>query len=167
MKNAKVLLSFLIFILASSCGIGNLPSSKNDISNFQDSLQTMIDSELVKGDDLPGYLLYSNAILQDIKFVVKKIDQESKSAVVEFSYVDAMKLADSYSGPLSDAEQYYNYCVNEIMNDRAHRVEKEVTFSYCVAESDCLIETNQDYLDVISGGAYSAYLEMLEGEDIA
>ncbi len=139
-------------------------SSKYNIC--EEALYAKISDEIIPGDNLPLTYQYSNAILNAIKFEVLEINEPTNTITVRFTYVDAISLADSYTGSL-EQDVYYNYCIDRIISGTAPTCTEAIEVHYIVSMSNgsenISIQDNIDLADVMTGGIASIYMEQVRG----
>jgi len=129
-------------------------------------LEQKITSEMVAGEELPIFWMYSNAIREAIEFDIVSCNEKKKEASVKFTYVDAISLADCYAGTLENPELFYQYCVREISAESAPQKTETIRITYSEYENEdelyCIIEDSPELVNVLTGGTYSEYVKILE-----
>ena len=131
------------------------------------ALRAKIQSDIMTGEELPESYQFSNAVLEAISYTIKKDNPEQGTATVTFTYVDIIALADSFGTEQLEPTEYYQRCVNTIVSGGAPMVTQTIEISYTVLVADgvelYVIEDSLALADVLTGGAASAYLELIEG----
>ena len=160
---AAVLAMAAIILLCFGPGKNNKTTKLEALNN---AIQEKINEEMIEGDGLPANLQYVNAMLNAITFEVKSNSERKSSAQVEFTYVDALALAESFGGEKVTSDTYFAYCVEQINGGTAAMGTKKIAVEYEVIESDTNVEyniiVNEELIDILCGGAYFYYLDMLE-----
>lgn len=152
-------------IIALCIGLG-----KNDKTTKQDALsnaiQEKINEEMIEGDGLPTNFQYVNAMLSAISFEVKSNSERKSSAQVEFTYIDAVALAESFGEEISDPEIFYLYCIEMINSQNAPTITEQIRINYTVSDTNntkqYYIEDSLELSDVLTGGMASKYKKMIE-----
>ena len=128
-----------------------------------------IKSEEIPGEALPHSIQYSNAVLGAIHYEVMSCDQKNETAVISFSYVDAIALADQYGESVENIDEFYIYCVDSIMSKTAPVITKEVQVQFAlteeIAQRTYVIQSSPELADVLTGGTFSEYLKLIGGAD--
>lgn len=128
-----------------------------------------IKSEEIPGEALPYSIQYSNAVLGAIRYEVMSCDPKNKTAIISFSYVDAIALADQYGESLENIDEFYTYCVDSIMSKTAPVIAKEVEVQFSLTEKNgqttYVIQSSPELADVLTGGTFSEYLKLIGGAD--
>ena len=133
--------------------------SKKEMENI---ITKVIHNETITGEELPMSQQYANAILNAISYEIIESDEFGK-AVVKFTYIDAMKMADTY-GTVSNSDDFYAFCIQQIQNNVAPLVEATIEVEYrAAADGSVEIVDSIAFADVLTGGAASEFLKLLEG----
>lgn len=140
----------------------NITSGKSNI--YETAIEKKINGAVIQGVDLPLSYQYNNAVLKAIEFEVLEVDKRFNSAIVNFSYVDVLALADTYTESLNDADAFYQYCIDRITNGTAPMLSKTISVSYIVTEyeeiAQCIAIDSLDLADVMTGGVASEYIKL-------
>lgn len=160
---AAVLAMAAIILLCFGPGKNNKTTKLEALNN---AIQEKINEEMIEGDGLPANLQYVNAMLNAITFEVKSNSERKSSAQVEFTYVDALALAESFGGELSDPEFFYLYCIETINSQNAPTITEQIRINYTVSDTNntkqYYIEDSLELSDVLTGGMASKYKKMIE-----
>lgn len=139
---------------------------KTNLDALNNAIQEKINEEMIDGDELPANFQYVNAMLNAISFEVKSNSERKSSAQVEFTYIDALALAESFGEEKVTSDTYFAYCVEQINGGTAATGTKKIAVEYEVIESDTNVEyniiVNEELIDILCGGAYFYYMDMLE-----
>lgn len=143
-------------------------SKREAIKVIDVAIGEKIAAEKIEGTALPTSIQYTNAIVDAIEYQIISVNEENNTALVSFTYVDAIGLADKYGESVENIEGFYTYCVDTISCGEAPFITKEIEVQYDVDESrkenKCLIRNSPDLADALTGGTYSAYIQLLGGE---
>ena len=135
--------------------------------NINKAIAEKIKSEKIPGEALPYSIQYSNTVLGAVHYEVMSCNQRNKTAVVSFSYIDAIALADQYEGPVENIDEFYIYCVDSIVNETAPVIAKEVEIHFDLKEENgqttYIIQSSPELADVLTGGTFSEYLRLIGG----
>ena len=149
-----------VLILSATFVFKNQDNPSNP--KLDTAIDTYIQNELCTGESLPLMLQYQNALLGAITYEVQSCNVDRGTMDVKFTYVDALQLADSFSGSNISADNYYSTCIKAIQSRNCKMITEviSVTFKsyangYALMDSDLL--TN-----VLSGGILDYYLGLLE-----
>lgn len=136
-------------------------------ASFEDALEEKVTSDIIRGEDVPAHIEYSNAVYESISFNVRTNDYKSGMAEVEFTYVDVLALADGSEAEIESQESFYTYCVEQINSGVAPTNTEVIQVSYAILEEDggkrYVIEDTPELANVLTGGAFSVFQSMLEG----
>lgn len=135
---------------------------------YEVAIADKIASEMIQGEKLPLAYQYNNAVLDAIGFRILDTDKSANTAIVKFSYIDVLSLADKYVGSMSDSSLFYTHCIDQIESGKAPTLTKTITVSFAVFESgevEKLIALDSvDFADVLTGGVASAYVKLSGGD---
>lgn len=135
---------------------------------YEVAIAEKIASEMIQGEKLPLAYQYNNAVLNAIGFRILDTDKSTNTAMVKFSYIDILSLADTYVGSMSDSSLFYTHCIDQIESGKAPTLTKTITVSFAVFESgevEKLIALDSvDFADVLTGGVASAYVKLSGGD---
>ncbi len=168
-KKARLILmlcSVFVLVVAVSCYI-LLNSRNTEKEELLKVIDQQIQSEFVIGDSLPEYMKYNNSLLSALKYNIVSFNRKDKEISLCCTYVDALKLAEMLSD-VTGASEYYVKATSRIDSASAPVLTQTIKLKYSVrrinAKKEFSVVFNDDFFNVLSGGAYYGYLDMLEGE---
>ncbi len=139
---------------------------KTNLDALNNAIQEKINEEMIDGDELPANFQYVNAMLNAISFEVKSNSERKSSAQVEFTYIDALALAESFGEEISDPEIFYLYCIEMINSQKAPTITEQIKITYTISDTNSTqqyyIDDSLELSDVLTGGISSKYMEMVE-----
>ena len=134
---------------------------------YESAISDKIDGERLYGENMALPYRYNNAVLDAIEFRVLESDDATKTAMVEFVYVDVLSLSDSYTGNIYDPNSFYTYCIERITAGSAPKITETLLVFFADADFDeagkLVVVDTEDMADVLTGGVASAYLEQIGG----
>lgn len=164
-KGLPVLLGVLAVVIVAAGMLLWTNREPEKHSALEAAITEKIQNEIVPGEDVPIAYAYSNAVLEAITFTVEKDNVKEGIATVTFTYVDTIAMADSYGTRQIDPAVYYQECIDAILGGTAPTVTEtiEITYTVLVTEGseEYAIEDSLALADVMTGGAASAYLELI------
>ncbi len=143
-----------------------IPGGNSSGNAYQTAIKTRLDSEKVNGTDIALSYQYSNAMLDAIDYKIVSTDKSSGSARVTFTYVDAMLLADGYTGSIHDQVSFYQHCIDTIKAHQAPTISKTITVYFekdTNAGGELAVVDSPELADVLTGGVASWYQNMIGG----
>ena len=150
-----------LFLILRSCD--NQNSETGD--TVAQLLNEAIVQEIYEGEDLPLSFQYVNAIVSSTKYEIISATEQS-TAIVKFEYIDALKLADNYTGNEENPDDFYQYCIQTIKDGSAPKLirEFEVELEYNEADGTYNLVDSIELADALTGGMASAYSDILNGK---
>ena len=140
----------------------NITSGKSNI--YETAIEKKINGAVIQGVDLPLSYQYNNAVLKAIEFELLEFDKSVNSATVNFSYVDVLALADTYTESLNDVDAFYRHCIDRITNGMAPMLSKTISVRYIESKyegpSRCIVIDSLELADIMTGGVASAYIKL-------
>lgn len=165
-KKKLVLLGMVVVILVIAAVLIIIRGRDKSPTASEEEIASMITdvicSETMPGEDLPLSQQYANAVVNAVSYEIIKIEDTGK-AVVKFTYVDAMKMAEDY-GPVTDPDEFYGFCIRQIQNNNTPMAEVTIDIEYItLADGTKEIVDSIAFADVLTGGAASEFLKLMEG----
>lgn len=168
-KKILIIVSLIIILLILILIFGGMLSSKKSL--FIEGLEQKINAEkrvenISPDSEVPLSLQYTNVIANAVDFTLIDINYVDNQALVSFSYVDVMNLADEFDDSDVDAESFYKYCLREVEGGNAIRKTEEIMLSFVISKENgekvCIIENTPELANVLTGGIYKELMNLLE-----
>ena len=177
MQNKKIMLIFFLVLSITIIILGIVMGTRyfdelNEEQNIDNAIAEKIKNEEIQGDMLPSSIQYSNAVIKAVEYKIISCNKKDKTAVVSFTYINAIKLAEQYQKPINceaDIDDFYMFCVNSIESRTAPFVTKEIEIRYSLEDQNgqtiCAIQNSAELADVLTGGTFSEYLKIIGGDN--
>lgn len=157
-----VLLSLIGFLVLSFSSKRNKESTAKELSN---AIAVYIRDESFGGESLPLIIQYHNAILGEITYDIQTFDLAQKTMNVEFTYIDVLHMADSFTDSSFSGDDYYSRCIEMINSQEYHLITEVIPVSFESQAGAYSVIATEPLTNVLSGGVLSYYLELLEEID--
>lgn len=167
MKKKLLILLLILLVLLQGCSEPAQHDEKqaldpDTVDALSAAISAYIEDEQVLGDSLPLMVRYNNALLDSVTFRILDYDIAERNATVKFTYVDALKLADSFKDPDISQDDYYAQSIDRIQSGDCAMVSQSITILFEETVDGYVIQTSDDLVNVLSGGVLYYYLELLE-----
>jgi len=128
------------------------------------AIESVVDSEIVQGEDVPPYLAYMNAVRSAVSYDIQSNDKKG-TAVVSFTYVDVMGLAQSVSPEGEELDGFYQNAIEQIQSGSAPMKSETIEVTYHVGEEkEYILDVTPALANVLTGGAFEVIQGLVEGE---
>ena len=138
--------------------------TSRESNGYETAIEEKINGAIIQGMDLPLSYQFNNAVLMAIEFELLEYNQNLNAATVNFSYVNVLALADTYSESLNDADAFYEYCVDKITNGTAPMLNKTIPVTYTETKDEgithYIVIDSLELADVMTGGVASEYIKL-------
>ena len=126
------------------------------------AINAHIQEEITAGDDLPLMIQYNNELLSCISFRILDFNRSDGAMMVEFTYVDALKLADSFTDPNLTQEGFYTGSIEALRSGNFETITEKISISFEDTGAGYVIRNCDALVNVLSGGTLYYYMELLE-----
>lgn len=135
-------------------------AGKTDI--LMSTIESYIQNEITDATTLPLMFQYQNEVLKAISYDIQSYDLATGTMDVKFTYIDVLSLADSITDPQITEDQYYNSCIERILSGEYKRINEVIKVHFESKDDGYSIIRSDDLINVLSGGTFNYYLELLE-----
>ena len=125
------------------------------------AVQRYLDQEYIAGEDLPMYIRYRNTVIRAVRHQVLRVDRNARTARIRISYPDITRML---SARVSSAEEYYQYCINQIQTRPDAVITKEIDVSYTGNFPNIEIRDNYDLVNAMSGNTIELFQQYVQGK---
>ena len=167
MKKKLMIWLLLVCLVLTGCG---KPAEQEDkkaldpviVEGLTEAIDNHIQAEITAGEHLPLMVQYNNELLGCIRFRILDFNLSDKAVIVEFTYVDALKLADSFTDPNLTQDGFYSGSIEALQTGKVSTVTEKITVNFQDTGSGYVIVNSEALVNVLSGGVLYYYMELLE-----
>ena len=162
MKKTFLVVAIVVCCILAVCAklIGDMQGNQR----LEAAIESVVDSEIVQGEDVPPYLAYTNAVRTAVSYDIQSNDKKG-TAVVAFTYVDVMALAQNISPANEDLDGFYQKAIDQIQSGSAPMESETIEVTYQVGEEkEYILDVTPALANVLTGGAFEVIQGLVEGE---
>lgn len=162
MKKVVIVVAIVVCCILAVCV--KLFGDMQGDQRLEYAIESVIDSEIVQGDDVPPYLAYMNAVRLAVSYDIQSNDKKG-TAVVSFTYVDVMGLAQSVLPANEEVDAFYQKAIDQIQSGSAPMKSETIEVTYHVGEEkEYILDVTPALANVLTGGAFEVIQGLVEGE---
>ena len=167
MKKKLMIWLLLVCLVLTGCGKPAEQEEKKAldpviVEGLTEAIDNHIQAEITSGENLPLMVQYNNELLGCIRFRILDFNLSDKAVIVEFTYVDALKLADSFTDPNLTQDGFYSGSIEALWAGKFSTITEKITVNFEATGSGYVIVNSEALVNVLSGGVLYYYMELLE-----